>query len=132
MISEKTQKKNYSILIVDDDKFLLDMYALKFSSEGFKVETSLSGADALSKLEGGCVVDIMLTDIVMPSMDGLELLRKIKEKNLCSEVKFIVLSNLGEDEDVKKAKDLGVDGYIIKATSTPSEVVSRVLEIVRT
>lgn len=69
------------IFIIDDDNFLLDMYALKFTQKGFEVSTSLGSLGALKKLEEGFSPDIVLLDIVMPEMDGFELLEKIKEKN---------------------------------------------------
>ncbi len=70
------------ILIVDDDSFLLVMYALKFSQQDFEVETALSGAQALEKLSKGLKPDVILMDIIMPEMDGFEVLEKIKKEKI--------------------------------------------------
>lgn len=123
----KDQKK---ILIVDDDKFLLDMYATKFTETGFDVSTAFGGMDALSKLEDGLRPDIILTDIVMPVMDGFEFLTELKNKKIGAGAHIVVLSNLGQKEDIEKGESLGAEGYIVKATATPTEVVERVQEIV--
>lgn len=121
--------KKHSILIVDDDKFLLSMYSLKFQKEGFEVFTSADGGDALTKLKEGLVPDALILDIVMPVMDGLELLGKIKELKLVPSSVIIILSNQGQSSDIEQAKKLGVDGYIVKATTIPSEVLSEVKKI---
>ena len=117
-------------MLVDDDKFLLDMYATKFTERKFDVVAVFGAAEAISKLEDGLSPDIILTDIVMPAMDGFEFLAAIKEKKLAQNSRIIVLSNLGQQEDLDRALSLGAKGYIVKATSTPSEVVEKVLEIV--
>lgn len=115
------------ILIIDDDSFLLDMYALKFKQSGFEVDTALGSVVALEKLRNGAVPDIMLLDLVMPVMDGFELLEKIKEENLVPTTIKVVFSNRGQASDVDRAKELGAVGYIVKASCTPSEVITKVL-----
>jgi CheY-like chemotaxis protein len=82
--------------------------------------------EALEKLRNGLDPDIMLVDIVMPTMDGFEFLAKVKEEGLASKATIIVLSNLGQPEDIEKGISLGASGYIIKASATPSEVVEKV------
>ncbi|MFA6254176.1 MAG: response regulator [Candidatus Paceibacterota bacterium] len=122
--------KKYSILIVDDDKFLIDMYSIKFTEKGFSVETAASGPEALQKVDGGLVPDIFLVDIVMPTMDGFELIQHLIQRQKEKRSAIIVLSNLGQKEDVEKGLALGADGYIVKASATPTEVVEKVVEIV--
>ncbi len=117
------------ILIVDDDKFLLDMYSIKFSEHGYQIETAFSGAEALEKLNQGFEPDIYLVDIIMPVMDGFELIRQLREKKPTGRHAIVVLSNLGQKDDIDRALALGVDGYIVKASATPSEVVSKVKTI---
>lgn len=126
MEPNQTPKK---IFIVDDDKFLLDMYTFKFKEKGFEVIQAFGSVDALSKLKGGIVPDIMLLDIVMPTMDGFELLSIIKNEKLAPDAKVIVLSNLGQPTDVEKGRSLGANGYVIKASATPSEVVEKVMTV---
>ncbi len=120
------------ILLVDDDKFLLDMYSTKFAEAGFEVAGAPSASEALEKLKEGLTPDICLLDIIMPGMDGFQLLQEIKEKGICNEnTACIILSNLGQQEDVDRGLSLGADGYIVKASATPSEVVAKVQDITR-
>ncbi len=124
--------KQLSILLVDDDKFLLDMYALKFSKNNFKVNTAEGPDNALKVLREGMEPDIVLLDVVMPGMDGIELLTIIRKENLLKNSVVIMLTNQGLPDDVARAKKLNVDGYIIKATTIPSEVLSEVQKIYST
>ena len=117
------------IFIVDDDKFLLDMYTFKFKEKGFEVVQAFGSVDALSKLKGGITPDVMLLDVVMPAMDGFELLALIRERGLATTAKVIILSNLGQPSDIEKGRSLGANGYVIKASATPSEVVEKVLKV---
>lgn len=123
-------ESNKKILIVDDDNFLLDMYALKFSKSGFDVTTAAGPEQALEKLRKGYIPDIMLLDIVMPVMDGFELMEKIKEENLAPLSIRIILSNRGQPSDIARGEALGVSGYIVKASSIPSEVIEKVRSII--
>ncbi len=117
------------IFIIDDDSFLLDMYALKFNQSNFIVTTALGSEPALVKFKEGFVPDIVLLDIVMPVMDGFELLEKLKEENLAQSATFIILSNRGQPSDIARGESLGAAGYIVKASSTPSEVIDKVNSI---
>ncbi len=117
------------LYLVEDDNFLLEMYAQRFVQSGFNVVSKVNAIEALKGLEGGDRPKILVTDIMMPGMDGFELLEKVNEKELAPGAAIIVLSNLGEDEDIDKAVKLGALGYIVKATSTPSEVVAKVTQI---
>ena len=123
------ENKLTKILIIDDDKFLLDMYVLKFKKAGLAIESSASSKLALEKLRSGEEFDIILLDIIMPGMDGLELLKIIRDENLAKNSVMIMLTN--QPDDFEKAKTFGIDGYIIKATTVPSEVVDQVLLIYR-
>ena len=125
-----TQNNKIKILIVDDDKFLLDMYVIKFREQGFDVTSVLSGEDALSHIKAAeDSFSAVLLDLIMPGMDGFELLKNIREQELCHSCRIIVLSNLGEPSDIEKAKQFSINGYIVKASSTPSEVVEKVKKI---
>ncbi len=117
------------ILIVDDDNFLLDMYALKFSQSSFEVYTAPGGKDAIEKLQGGLAPDVILMDIIMPEMDGFEMLEKINNDKLSPHSIKIILSNKSEQQDVDRGNSLGVSGYIVKANSTPREVIEQVEHI---
>lgn len=117
------------ILIVDDDSFLLDMYAFKFSQNNFEVYTAGNGAQAIEKLTGGLAPSVILMDIIMPEMDGFEMLEKINKGNLAPNSTKIILSNKSEQSDVTRGNALGVAGYIVKANSTPAEVINQVIGI---
>ncbi|MBI5787115.1 MAG: response regulator transcription factor [Candidatus Niyogibacteria bacterium] len=120
---DETKKK---VFIVDDDEFLLDMYAVKFRESGFEIEIASSGADALGKIKGGWTPDVVLLDLVMPGMDGFEFLKSVKSEKLIPQAVIIILTNLGQKEDVERGMSLGVKDYVIKANHTPSEVVAKV------
>lgn len=120
------------VLIVDDDKFLLDMYALKFEKSAYDVTVILSPKEALEKIKEGFTPDVVVTDIIMPGMDGFEFLAALQEENLVPNAKKVILSNKGEQEDISRGRELGVDGYIVKASAIPSEVVAKVEEILNT
>ncbi len=122
-------KEKRKILIVDDDSFLLDMYALKFSQNNFEVHTAASGVQAVEKLIGGLHPDVMLVDIIMPEMDGFEMLEKINADKLSPDSTKIILSNKSQQSDIDRGNSLGVAGYIIKANSTPVEVINHVIGI---
>jgi CheY-like chemotaxis protein len=123
------EHKKMKLLLVDDDQFLLTMYSLKFGKSGFEVTTSPSSQDALSKLRGGFVPDVILLDIIMPGMDGLELLEAVRKEKLAEASVVVMLTNQGDE--MERAKSLGVKGYIVKATTVPSEVVEEVKRIAK-
>lgn len=124
------EKPKYKILIVDDDHFLVNMYSIKFKSSGFEVSTALDGGDALNKLRDGLTPDVVMLDMVMPAMDGIQVLTQIRAEKLVPTAKLIVLSNQSQPSDIEKAKSLGISGYIVKATTIPSEVVTEVSKII--
>ena len=123
--------KTYNVLLIDDDKFLLQMYAMKFTKAGAHVEVVTSGQEALDRLKDDTRphIDIVVLDIIMPGMDGLESLHNIRKENLATDAKVIMLSNQNSPQDIEKAKNLKIDGYIVKATMIPSEVVDEVYKI---
>jgi two-component system chemotaxis response regulator CheY len=123
------EEKKYTVLIVDDDKFLLDMYALKFNNLGHHATVAVGPNEALEKLRAGESPDVLVLDIIMPNMDGLELLEIIRKENLAPQSTVIMLTNETDPARIEKAESLGAAGYIIKATMIPSEVVSEVIRI---
>lgn len=125
------EQKKYKVIIVDDDKFLLNMYALKFEKEGVEVIAAENSEELLSKLKQGLQADLMLLDIIIPGVDGLSTLERLRKDDLLKGMKVVMLTNQGDPEEIKRAESLGVDGYIIKATSIPSEVVEKVLGILK-
>lgn len=122
----------YRIYLVDDDRFLLDLYAVKFKNAGHEVSAFGSGEDLLNALrkEGTVAPNAILLDLIMPGMGGFGALEAIRKENLAKGTKIIILSNQGKDADIEKAKQLSADGYIIKASSIPSEVLAETLRTI--
>jgi CheY-like chemotaxis protein len=118
------------ILLVDDDTFLRDMYATKFIECGHEVITAVHAPDALRIVDQDNTFDLLIVDMIMPGMTGIELMQELKKLYPSTTTRFIVLSNQGQDQDISEAKEAGAIGYIIKAQSVPSEVVKRVEEII--
>jgi CheY-like chemotaxis protein len=121
---------SYRIYLVDDDRFLLDMYAVKFKAGGHDVTAFSGGKELLDALRTGTPPNAILLDVVMPDMDGFEILGAIRKENLVPGAKIIMLTNQGQDADIEKAKALHADGYIIKASAIPSEVFAETVSII--
>ena len=122
----------YRVYLVDDDRFLLDLYAVKFRDAGHDVSAFGGGEDLLAALrkEDSAAPDAILLDLIMPGMGGFEALEAIRKENLAKGAKIIILSNQDQDADIEKAKKLSADGYIIKASAIPSEVLSETLRTI--
>ena len=125
------QQKKRSVLIVEDDSFLSDMYQTKFSSAGYDVHIAQDGVQCLEELKGGFRPDVMLLDVVMPRMDGIELLSAVKKDDNFKNIPVILLTNLGQESDVKRGMEMGAVDYLVKAHFTPSEVARKVEEIMK-
>ena len=117
-----------TVLIVEDDPFLLSMYSTKFELEGFKVVTAEDGEKGVARVRDSGP-SIILLDILMPKMDGFEVLEKIKSDPFSRDIPVILLTNLNQQEDVKRGMELGADDYLIKAHFMPSEVVDKIKKI---
>lgn len=123
-------EKKYKVILVDDDDFLVNMYATKFGGSGIEVEACKSGTVLIEKLKAGSKADLILLDIVMPDMTGLETLKKVREEKLADNVPIVMLTNQNDQSDINEAKSLNVAGYIVKSAATPSEVVEEVTKII--
>ncbi len=114
-----------NILLVEDDPFLVDIYIKKLQQAGFNVSNVDSGEEAL-KVVKETPFDLVLLDIVVPDLDGWEILKQIKSPEAKNHPKVIVFSNLGQKSEVEKGIQLGADKYLIKANYTPTEVIEEV------
>ena len=121
--------KQYTVLIVDDDKFLLAMYRKKFERDGALVDVAASSEETLTKLRNGAKPDILILDIIMPVMDGIELLEVIRKEKLVPNAVVVMLTNESNRKRIEEAKALGIKGYIVKATTIPTEVVEKIKEM---
>ena len=113
------------IAIIEDDLAIAQMYRLKFEAEGFKVEIAENGKLGLELCEQ-MKPDLILLDLMMPEMNGDEMLNKMRGTDWGKDIKVIVLTNVGEQEAPEKFKSLHVSGYIVKAEMAPSQVADRV------
>ncbi len=116
------------VLLVEDDSFLSEMYYLKLKNVGYMVETAYDGEMALEKVVK-IKPDLVLLDLRLPKLNGFEVLKRIKNDKNLSHIPVIVLSNLGEKEDIQKSLDLGADDYLIKAHFTPTEILEKIVEV---
>jgi len=114
------------ILIIEDDPFLREMLFKKLKSAGYEVDAAVDGEQGLKKTEGK---DLVILDIMMPGMDGYEYLSKIREKEETKLIPVIVLSNLGQKEEIEKAKELGAMDFLVKAQFTPDDIIEKVEKI---
>ena len=120
----------YHIYLTDDDRFLLDMYGVKFKAAGHDVQTFQSGMQVLEALRAKPAPDALLLDMIMPEIDGFQVLETIQKEGLAPKMKKVVLSNQGQESDIERAKKLGASGYIIKASAIPSEVYAETIKII--
>lgn len=115
------------ILFVDDDPMLLQMWEVKFANSGrYEVIKSPAPLDALKKLREGIVPDIILSDVVLPVMDGIEFLSTIKKEALAPGAKLGILSNQSQESDIARAEKIGVTIYIVKSETIPSALLEKV------
>ncbi len=121
-------KPHAHILLVEDDTFLANIYKTKFEMEGFKVTHADNGESGYQGA-GKYKPDIILLDILLPKMDGFAVLKKLKEDDAVKDIPVILLTNLGQKDDVEKGLELGAVDYLIKAHFKPSETVSKVNKI---
>ncbi|MCI0565658.1 response regulator [bacterium] len=128
---ESKKEKGISVFIVDDDTLLLDMYATKFRERGFTVESFTDSNDALDKMRDGNNPDVLITDLLMPGLDGFGLIRKMRDENISQKTLIVILSNVGQRAEMDKAEELGVDTFLIKADNTPSEAVDKIEKILK-
>ena len=113
------------IFLLEDDKFLSEMYVTKLTESGFDVETAIDGEEGFRKIKE-TKPDLVLLDMVLPKKDGFEILAEIKKDAALKNIFVIALTNLGQKEEVEKGMKLGADDYVVKAHFTPTEVAAKV------
>lgn len=111
-----------TILIVEDDSFLIKAYQLRFEREDMNVEIAMTGTDALLRLEQA-PPHVVLLDLMLPGVSGFDILAAMRKLPSWKDVPVIILSNLGQPEDIKRTKELGASDYIVKASMRINDVV---------
>jgi len=116
------------ILIVEDDEFLLQMYAAKLELENFSVYTAVTGTQGL-KVAQKELPDLILLDLNLPEMDGFSVLQFLKKEDKTKNIPVLVLTNFAQKENIDRCLDLGAEDYLIKAHFVPSEVIEKIKNI---
>ena len=113
------------ILIVEDDKFLRELIATKLEKEEYQILEAIDGEKGLETVKKE-KPDLILLDLILPGLDGFGVLAAVKEDPVLSQIPVIILSNLGQKEDIEKALKLGAADYLIKAHHTPGEIIAKI------
>lgn len=122
--------KKTKIMIVEDDPMLLDMYVHKFEGDGYEV-VKLDRGDAVAETASTEQPELILLDVIMPGIDGFTALEALKKNAKTKDIPVTMLTNLAQDEDSAKAKEMGAVGYIIKSNMTPAEVVKQAQQLLK-
>lgn len=123
-------KKTTQVLIVEDDRFLRDLLQQKLTKEGFNTIAAVDGEEGL-RMAKEKTPQLILLDLILPGVDGFEVLHKMKSDDTLRAIPVIVLSNLGQKEDMERAMSAGADDFMVKAHFTPTEIVSKVRELIK-
>ncbi len=122
--------KDMKILIIEDDKFLRDLMSQKLTKEGFSVKEALDGEEGL-KMALEEPPDLVLLDLILPRIDGFGVLERIKKEQKLSHLPVLILSNLGQKEDVQRALSMGAQDFLIKSNFTLGEIVEKIKTILK-
>ena len=123
-------KPKAKILFLDDDNFIVNVYALKFTAANYEFQAATSVQEALKLLRNGFTPDIIISDLVMAQASGFDFLNDLRTEHLAPDAYRIVLTNQSEELDKVQAQELGADRYIVKVTMIPEEVVEIVDQVV--
>jgi CheY-like chemotaxis protein len=113
------------VLLVEDDPFLQSLLAQRLAAKGYKLFSAKEGVEALAIAEKE-TPDVILLDILLPGMNGFEILEKLKANSATKSINVIMVSNLGQQSDIDKALQLGASKFFVKANVTPEEIISAV------
>jgi CheY-like chemotaxis protein len=123
-------ENNKKVLIIEDDKFLSMLLKGRLENEGIKVYQAFNGKEAIDFLKTE-IPDLILLDLIMPQMSGFEFLETIRQDPQYSNIPVVVVSNLGQENDILKAKSLNVLEYYVKVRTSIDELISKVKDIIK-
>ncbi|MCH8748706.1 response regulator [Patescibacteria group bacterium] len=118
------------LLLVEDDALLVRLYQKKFTKDGYEVVSAKDGEAGLALIDKE-QPDLVLLDIMMPKLSGLEMLERIKANPATRSIPVVILSNLGGEEEQERALELGAVAYIVKANNDPAKVSAKIREILQ-
>ena len=119
-----------TILVIEDDKFLRELITRKLLNEAYEVSEAVDGEEGIKKIKEG-KPDLILLDLILPGIDGFEVLSKMKEDPALASIPVIILSNLGQKDDVEKGLKMGAVDYLIKAHFTPGEIIEKIKVVLK-
>lgn len=119
-----------TILIVEDDKFLRELIVQKLVKEGYDIVEAVDGEEGIKKIKAGNP-DLVLLDLILPGVDGFEVLSRMKADENLAKIPVIILSNLGQREEVERGLKLGANDYMIKAHFTPREIIDKIKTVLK-
>lgn len=122
-------EKSLKILLIEDDPFLLSMYSSKFEMENFRVISADDGEKGLKAAKNN-KPNVILLDILMPKMNGFEVLEQLKADQETRDIPVILLTNLNQKDEIERGLSLGADDYLIKAHFMPTEVVNKIKKVI--
>lgn len=117
-----------NILIVEDDKFLRELISRKLLGEGFKIDEAIDGEEGLKKLQES-KPDLILLDLILPGLDGFDVLQRIKDDPSTASIPVLILSNLGQKDEIERGLKLGAVDFLVKAHFTPEEIVQKIKQV---
>jgi len=118
------------ILIIEDDKFIRELMVRKLNNEGFETLEAVDGEEGIKKIKEG-KPDLVLLDLILPGIDGFEVLSRQKRDPSIAQIPVIILSNLGQREEIEKGIKLGAIDYLIKAHFTPGEIIEKIKAVLK-
>jgi DNA-binding response OmpR family regulator len=119
-----------TILIIEDDKFLRELITQKLIKEDFEVSEAVDGEEGIKKIKEE-KPDLVLLDLILPGIDGFEVLSQMKKEPTLVPIPVIILSNLGQKDDVEKGLKMGAVDYLIKAHFTPGEIIDKIKAVLK-
>jgi len=117
-----------NILIVEDDKFLRELISKKLIGQGFKIDEAIDGEEALKKLQE-LKPNLVLLDLILPGLDGFDVLQRMKDNPSTASIPVLILSNLGQKDEIEKGLKLGAVDFLVKAHFTPEEIVQKIKQV---
>ncbi len=119
-----------TVFIIEDDIFLQGLEATKLKKEGFNIETAANSKEAYKVIEKKVKIDLILLDLMLPDVDGFEILKRIKKESNLHNTPVIVFSNLPEEKDIEKAKNIGISEFMVKSNFNLDELTTKIKELI--